>query len=61
MRYLTKKVVEQMWRQEVKPHAPKNDVSWLRESWNDLIDSLAKDGQISRYQADNWSQPKECA
>ena len=61
MRYLTKKVVEQMWRQEVKPHAPKNDVSWLRESWNDLIDSLAKDGQISWHQADKWSQPKECA
>ena len=36
MRYLPRKDVEQMWREEVKPNVPKGDIPWLRESWNDL-------------------------
>ena len=60
MRYLTKKVVEKMWREEIKPNVPKGDIPWLRESWNDFVDALAKDGQISWHQADNWNQPREC-
>ena len=31
-----------------------------REAWNNWTDSLCKDGQISDWQYENWSQPKSC-
>jgi hypothetical protein len=31
-----------------------------RESWNNWTDSLCKDGQISDWQYENWSQPRVC-
>jgi hypothetical protein len=31
-----------------------------REEWNNWTDSLCKDGQISDWQYDNWSQPESC-
>jgi hypothetical protein len=30
------------------------------EAWNDWTDSLCKDGEISDWQYDNWSQPSTC-
>ena len=29
----------------------------LRESWNNFTDSLCKDGEITDYQYNNWSNP----
>jgi hypothetical protein len=31
-----------------------------RETWNNWTDSLCKDGQISDWQYENWSQPRVC-
>jgi hypothetical protein len=31
-----------------------------REAWNNWTDSLCKDGQISDWQYENWSQPRVC-
>lgn len=28
-----------------------------REEWNNYVDSLQKDGQVTRWQADNWTNP----
>ncbi len=59
-RYMTRENAIQVWREFIKPSVPKGDMPWMRESWNDYVDMLAKDGQISWKQADNWAQPKEC-
>jgi len=53
-----------MWRECIKPvviqfHGKGHKIA-LRESWNDTVDYLAKDGEITWKQADNWSQPIEC-
>jgi len=31
-----------------------------REAWNNFTDALCKDGQISDWQYENWSQPECC-
>jgi hypothetical protein len=31
-----------------------------REAWNNWTDSLCKDGIISDWQYENWSQPSVC-
>jgi len=31
-----------------------------REAWNNWTDSLCKDGRISDWQYENWSQPESC-
>jgi hypothetical protein len=31
-----------------------------REGWNNWTDSLCKDGLISDWQYENWSQPRVC-
>jgi len=30
------------------------------ETWNNWTDSLCKDGEISDWQYENWSQPPSC-
>ena len=35
----------------------KNDITALREDWNNYTDSLCKDGQISSYAYENWDGP----
>lgn len=61
---MNKNEIVAMWRKYVKPvviqfHGS-NDKYALRESWNDMTDSLAKDGQITWQQCDTWTPPKEC-
>ena len=34
-----------------------NDIVAKREAWNNYIDSLQKDGVVSKSQANNWSNP----
>ena len=36
----------------------KRDMPRRRQLWNDFCDSLNKNGLISDWQADNWTQPK---
>lgn len=31
-----------------------------REAWNNWTDGLCKDGEISNWQYENWSQPDCC-
>tara|TARA_B100000131_G_scaffold307610_1_gene336023 strand:- start:108 stop:338 length:231 start_codon:yes stop_codon:yes gene_type:complete len=36
------------------------DLPMRREAWNNWVDSLCKDKQISDWQQDNWPQPECC-
>lgn len=36
---------------------PKGDVVWKREAWNDYMNFLHLDGQITDHQYDTWSNP----
>ena len=36
------------------------DSCMRREAWNNWTDSLCKDGRISDWQYENWSQPESC-
>ena len=36
------------------------DLPLRRESWNNYTDALCKDGEISDWQYENWSQPDFC-
>ena len=36
------------------------DLPMRREAWNNYTDALCKDGLISDWQYDNWSQPAVC-
>jgi len=36
------------------------DLPMRREAWNNYVDSLCKDGQISDWQQANWSHPTFC-
>ena len=35
-----------------------NDRPARREAWNDYADNLQKSGQITRRQAETWTQPR---
>ena len=36
------------------------DLPLRREEWSNYTDALCKDGQISDWQYENWSQPAFC-
>jgi hypothetical protein len=36
------------------------DLPMRREAWNNYVDSLCKDGQVSDWQQANWNQPDVC-
>lgn len=38
----------------------KNDKPLMRMTWNDLLDSLEKDGSITRAKSDTWVKPSIC-
>ena len=52
---LTKKQALQMFLEFYE--APRGDVFWKREAWNNFTDSLCKDRQISSHQYDTWTNP----
>lgn len=54
---LTKREVESHFRHHVLPPMGVKDGPAVREVWNDYIDALHRDGQITSHQADTWSQP----
>ena len=56
-KYLTKKEVERMFKEEVYPSLNKSDKPMIREAWINFIDMLCKDGEISDKQYNTWSTP----
>lgn len=56
-KYLTKKEVERMFKEEVYPSLNKSDKPMIREAWINFIDMLCKDGEISDNQYNTWSTP----
>ena len=36
------------------------DIPARSEAWNNWTDAMCKDGQISDWQYENWSQPDSC-
>lgn len=59
---MTKAQAVSFWRCLIKPvivqrHSA-TDKPALRESWNDFVDELQRDGKISERQASTWTQPK---
>lgn len=65
MKTLTKKEVMAMFLEHVLPAIQRTeqeqtgrvDLPMRSEAWNNFVDSLQKDGQISRRQADTWVNP----
>ena len=64
---LTKKQVEQMFRENVLPEIRamyeqdgRRDAIARREAWNNFTDALCKDRQITLRQYENWTHPAIC-
>lgn len=56
-RMTTKKDVLKYFNEYIKPTIPSDDKPALREAWNNYIDMLCKDGDITEKQYNNWSNP----
>jgi hypothetical protein len=66
-KYLTKKEVESMFRQEVLPEIRlryeqdgRKDVIARREAWSNYTDYLCKSGMIGDKQYSEWTYPSFC-
>ena len=61
MRHTKAQVLSQFrynWKCEtISDPSLKGDVTAKRESWNNFVDMLNKEGYVSNYQAYNWSNP----
>lgn len=59
---MTKAYAVSFWKTIVKPVIVQrygaSDKPALRQSWNDFVDELCKDGKITDKQANTWTQPK---
>jgi hypothetical protein len=53
---MNKKQFEVFFKSEIEPSCG-NDKPMKRQAWNDLIDSMLKDGTLNK-RAGNWSHPK---
>lgn len=56
-KYLNKKEALSQFREEILPNLPKDDKPCIQEQWNNYTDILHKEGKISEYQYNNWSNP----
>lgn len=50
-------IFRQAWREETLGTQWWGDSIAKREAFNDYVDSLNKEGRVSNYQANNWSNP----
>ena len=64
---ITKKQVEQMFKEEILPLILEDekrlgfrDLPLRSESWCNYVDSLNKDRIVTESQANNWAQPSFC-
>ncbi len=55
---MNKRQAEQSFRESILPHLPANDAPARRQAWNEYVDGLQRDGQITETQASMWDQPK---
>ena len=62
---LIKKEVERMFREQELPYIRETekeygngvDTPMRREAWNNFVDYLNRDGQVTDWQAFNWTNP----
>jgi len=62
---LTKKEVGRMFREQELPYIRETekeygngvDDTMRREAWNNFVDYLNRDGQVTDWQAFNWTNP----
>jgi hypothetical protein len=54
---MTKREAERQFREDILPRLSSNDKPARRQAWNDYVDSLQKNGQITERQAFDWDQP----
>ena len=56
-KYLTKKQVEKIFKEQIYPSLNKSDKPALHLAWVTFIDGLCKDREISPNQFANWTLP----
>lgn len=54
---MTKQQAVEYFKEHVLPDLDTTDLPLVRTAWNDYVDALQKDGQITERQADTWGQP----
>jgi hypothetical protein len=54
---VNKREAVENFKEGILPHIPSNDKVAIRCAWNDYVDGLNKDGQVTDYQARTWSNP----
>ena len=54
---LTKKQVDTDFLDRILPKILKGDKPAIRQAWNEYVDMLHKDGEITTKQADTWVCP----
>ena len=61
MRIMTKKEARKEFAEYIKPYVVAkygaDDYIAIREAWNDWTDFLCKEGRITDWQYNNWSNP----
>ena len=59
---MSKKDAEVDFKENVRPYIISeygtDDVTAMREAWNNYTDMLCKDGQISNHQYETWDHPR---
>lgn len=55
---MTKQQAVDYFRAWILPNLDITDRSLVRMTWNDYVDGLEKDGEITERQAATWTQPK---
>lgn len=63
-RKMTKKQVLDLFKRDVLPYIKKQyekdgcvDRPARAEGWNNYVDALSKEGAVTRWQAENWTNP----
>ena len=61
MRHTKSQVLDQFrynWKcATIQDKSLKGDAIAKREAWNNFVDMLNKEGYVSNYQANNWTNP----
>ncbi len=57
MKKMKKTTLTADFRETVLPLLPKGDKPALREAWNNYTDALCKNGVITQFQYDTWTNP----
>ena len=55
---MTKQQAIRDFREHILPALDQTDRPMVRTAWNDYVDSLERNGEITKRQAATWDQPK---